>query len=208
VSQRPTPAEPAHGAVPQAHAGTHEPAAAPADDEVFQVTPGAHEPLADLAREAGARLHDSSHARRRWAAWMMLAVAIVGGAIGTSALAASAGFTRPGPVAVMAAGYLVCFIALTRALRVIPISVAYAVWSGVGITLVSASCVTHRTEAHRQRAPGRRRSRCVQRGCAVSLAVTCSMALIRPARGLGSPRCSSIITQTRRCRPGWPGPGP
>jgi small multidrug resistance pump len=137
VSRRPTPGEPAHGAAPQADAGTHGPAAAPADDEVFQVTPGAHEPLADLAREAGARLHDSSHARRRWAAWMMLAVAIVGGAIGTSALAASAGFTRPGPVAVMAAGYLVCFIALTRALRVIPISVAYAVWSGVGITLVS-----------------------------------------------------------------------
>ena len=67
----------------------------------------------------------------------MLALAIVGGAIGTSALAASAGFTRTGPIAVMAAGYLVCFVALTRALRVIPISVAYAVWSGVGIALVS-----------------------------------------------------------------------
>lgn len=112
-------------------------AAAPADDEVFQVEPGVHEPLADLAREAGARLHDASRARRRWAAWLMLALAIVGGAIGTSALAASAGFTRTGPIAVMAAGYLVCFVALTRALRVIPISVAYAVWSGVGIALVS-----------------------------------------------------------------------
>lgn len=123
--------------MPRALAGAPGPAAVPADDEVFQVAPGAHEPLADLAREAGARLHDSSRARRRWAAWMMLAVAIVGGAIGTSALAASAGFTRAGPMAVMAAGYLVCFIALTRALRVIPISVAYAVWSGVGIALVS-----------------------------------------------------------------------
>jgi small multidrug resistance pump len=112
-------------------------AAAAADDDVFEVAPGAHEPLADLAREAGARLHDASRARRRWAAWLMLAVAIVFGATGTSALAASAGFTRLGPVVVMALGYLTCFIALTRALRVIPISIAYAVWSGVGIALVS-----------------------------------------------------------------------
>jgi small multidrug resistance pump len=114
-----------------------QPAAADTDDDVFEVGPGAHEPLADLAREAGAALHDASRARRRWAAWLMLAVAIVGGAIGTSALAASAGFTRAGPIAVMVFGYLSCFIALTRALRVIPISVAYAVWSGVGISLVS-----------------------------------------------------------------------
>lgn len=112
-------------------------AASKADDEMFEVAPGAHEPLADLALQAGARLHDASRARRRWAAWLMLAVAIVGGAIGTSALAASAGFTRAGPLAVMVAGYLTCFIALTRALRVIPISIAYAVWSGVGIALVS-----------------------------------------------------------------------
>jgi small multidrug resistance pump len=125
LSFPPSPAQPAR-------------APAPADDEVFQVEPGVHEPLADLAREAGARLHDARHARRRWAAWLMLAVAIVGGAIGTSALAASAGFTRMGPIALMAAGYGVCFVALTRALRVIPISVAYAVWSGVGIALVSA----------------------------------------------------------------------
>lgn len=130
MSSRPTPAPPAR-------------AAAPANDDVFQVEPGVHEPLADLAREAGALLpdaepHDAHPARRRWVAWLMLAVAIVGGAIGTSALAASAGFTRMGPIALMAAGYAVCFVALTRALRVIPISVAYAVWSGVGIALVSA----------------------------------------------------------------------
>ena len=96
-----------------------------------------HEPLADLARTAGASLHDASRARRRGAAWLMLMVAIVGGAIGTTSLAATAGFTRPGPMAVMVLGYAVCFVALTRAVRVIPISIAYAVWSGIGITLVS-----------------------------------------------------------------------
>jgi len=137
VSSVPTRPEQARIAVPATTAGAHDSVAAPAEEEIFEVAPGAHEPLADLAREAGARLHDSSRARRRWAAWLMLALAIVGGAIGTSSLAASAGFTRAGPVGMMAVGYLVCFIALTRALRVIPISIAYAVWSGVGIALVS-----------------------------------------------------------------------
>ena len=103
----------------------------------LEVTPGAHEPLADLAREAGARLHDASRARRRWVAWAMLVVAIVFGASGTSALSASQGFTRIGPVAIVVLCYAVCFIALTRALRVIPVSIAYAVWSGIGIALVS-----------------------------------------------------------------------
>ncbi len=137
MSSVPAPPEEACIAVPATTAGAHDSVAAPAEEEVFEFAPGAHEPLADLAREAGARLHDSSRARRRWAAWLMLALAIVGGAIGTSSLAASAGFTHAGPVGVMVVGYLVCFIALTRALRVIPISIAYAVWSGVGIALVS-----------------------------------------------------------------------
>jgi len=138
VNSVPTPPEQARTAVPAGTADAHDCGAAPAEEEIFELASGAHEPLADLAREAGVRLHDSSRARRRWAAWMMLALAIVGGAIGTSSLVASAGFTRAGPVGMMAVGYLVCFIALTRALRVIPISIAYAVWSGVGIALVSA----------------------------------------------------------------------
>lgn len=111
----------AHGAIDGSGDAAHDP----------------HEPLADLARTAGARLHDASRARRRGVAWLMLFVAILGGATGTSALAASAGFSRPGPIAAMVLGYAVCFIALTRAVRLIPLSIAYAVWSGVGIALVS-----------------------------------------------------------------------
>lgn len=103
----------------------------------FDVPPGAHEPLADLAKSAGARLHDASRARRRWAAWVMLLIAICAGATGTTALSATAGFTAPGPTAVMVVCYLVCFVALTRALRVIPMSIAYAIWSGIGIALVT-----------------------------------------------------------------------
>jgi small multidrug resistance pump len=109
--------------------------------DMFAVAPGAHEPLADLAAAAGARLEESIRARRpgprRWVAYVFLAVAIVAGVTGTSAMSASAGFTRPGPTALVAVAYLACFLALTRALRAIPISVAYAIWSGVGITLIT-----------------------------------------------------------------------
>ena len=56
---------------------------------------------------------------------------------GTSALSVSGGFTAPGPTTLVVLGYLVCFLALTRALRVIPISIAYAIWSGVGIALIT-----------------------------------------------------------------------
>jgi small multidrug resistance pump len=106
--------------------------------DVFEVTPGAHEPIADLAAAAGAQLHPRPHVRRRWAAWLALFAAIVAGASGTAALSASDGLMRIGPVLAMAACYLVCFLALTRALKVIPIGIAYAVWSGVGIALVTA----------------------------------------------------------------------
>lgn len=106
--------------------------------DVFEVAPGAHEPIADLAVAAGAQLHPRPRVRRRWAAWLALFVAIAAGAGGTTALSASQGLARVGPVLAMAAGYLVCFLALTRAVKVIPIGMAYAVWSGVGIALVTA----------------------------------------------------------------------
>jgi multidrug transporter EmrE-like cation transporter len=106
--------------------------------EVFDVAPGAHEPIADLAAAAGAQLHPRPRVRRRWAAWLALFAAIFAGAGGTAALSASHGLQRFGPVLVMAGCYLVCFVALTRALKVIPIGTAYAVWSGLGITLVTA----------------------------------------------------------------------
>lgn len=105
---------------------------------VFDVAPGAHEPIADLAAAAGAHLHPRPQVRRRWAAWLALFAAIVAGASGTAALSVSQGFERVGPVLAMAACYTVCFLALTRALKVIPLGMAYAVWSGVGIALVTA----------------------------------------------------------------------
>lgn len=109
--------------------------------QLFGVEPGAHEPLADLAAAAGARIEESMHVPaprpRRWVAYLFLAVAIVAGVTGTSALSVSAGLTRPGPVVVVGLAYLVCFLAMTRALRAIPIGLVYAIWSGVGIALVT-----------------------------------------------------------------------
>jgi len=125
------PADP--GATPGRHPGHGQ--------HVFGVEPGAHEPLADLAAAAGARIEESVHAPspspKRWVAYLFLAIAILAGVTGTSALSVSDGFARPGPAAVVVLAYLACFVALTRALQAIPISLVYAIWSGIGIALIT-----------------------------------------------------------------------
>ncbi len=69
--------------------------------------------------------------------WLFLYAAIVAEVIGTSALKASEGFTRLWPSLVVVVGYGVSFYMLALTLRAIPIGIAYAVWSGVGIVLIS-----------------------------------------------------------------------
>lgn len=63
--------------------------------------------------------------------------AIFAGACGTSALARTQGFTLLQPTLITVACYALCFLTLTQALRTIPVSIAYAVWSGIGIALVT-----------------------------------------------------------------------
>lgn len=70
-------------------------------------------------------------------AWIALTLAIVAEVIGTSCLKASHGFTKPWPSAVVIVGYGASFYFLARALETIPIGVGYAVWSGVGLVLIS-----------------------------------------------------------------------
>jgi small multidrug resistance pump len=70
--------------------------------------------------------------------WLFLSIAIAAEVIATSALKAADGFTRLGPSLVVIAGYGIAFYFLSLALRGIPVGVAYAVWSGVGIVLISA----------------------------------------------------------------------
>lgn len=69
--------------------------------------------------------------------WIYLAVAIFAEVIATSALKASEGFTRLAPSALVIVGYAAAFYFLSLTLRSIPVGVAYAVWSGVGIVLIS-----------------------------------------------------------------------
>lgn len=70
-------------------------------------------------------------------AWLFLLVAIVAETIGTSALQASQQFTRAVPSVLVVAGYAVSFWFLAMALKTIPVGVAYAIWSGLGIVLIA-----------------------------------------------------------------------
>jgi small multidrug resistance pump len=64
---------------------------------------------------------------------LALAVAILCEVIATAALKSSEGFTRLWPSLLVVAGYALAFYALSLALRTIPVGVAYAIWSGVGV---------------------------------------------------------------------------
>lgn len=68
---------------------------------------------------------------------LALAFAIVAEVVATTALKSADGFTRFAPSAVVVVGYAVAFYFLSLALRTIPTGIAYAVWSGVGIVLIS-----------------------------------------------------------------------
>ncbi|MEV4778731.1 DMT family transporter [Burkholderia sp. LMU1-1-1.1] len=69
--------------------------------------------------------------------WLMLGIAIVAETIATSALKSSEGFSKLVPSAIVLAGYGVAFYFLSLTLRSIPVGIAYAVWSGVGIVLIT-----------------------------------------------------------------------
>lgn len=69
--------------------------------------------------------------------YVYLGVAIVAEVIATSALKASEEFTRLWPSLLVVAGYGIAFYMLTLSLRTIPVGVAYAMWSGLGIVLVA-----------------------------------------------------------------------
>ncbi|MFS8039082.1 SMR family transporter [Xanthobacter sp. AM11] len=70
--------------------------------------------------------------------YLYLAIAIVAEVVATSALKSAEGFTRLLPSVVVVAGYMVAFFCLSLTLREIPVGISYAIWSGVGIVLVTA----------------------------------------------------------------------
>lgn len=70
--------------------------------------------------------------------WLFLSAAIVAEVIATSALKSSEGFTKLIPSSVVVIGYGVAFYFLSLVLKSIPVGIAYAVWSGLGIVLIAA----------------------------------------------------------------------
>ena len=69
--------------------------------------------------------------------WFYLAWAILFEVAGTTSMKLSKGFMNLVPSILLFVFYAASFVALTFALRRIDVSVAYAVWSGVGTTLMA-----------------------------------------------------------------------
>lgn len=69
--------------------------------------------------------------------WLALAIAIVAEVIATSALKASNEFTRLIPSIIVVLGYGTAFYCMAISMRVLPVGIMYAIWSGMGIVLVS-----------------------------------------------------------------------
>ncbi len=71
-------------------------------------------------------------------AWLLLVCAITVEVAATTALKLSAGLTRVGPAVVSIVGYLLSLGLLAQALRLrMPVSIAYAVWSGLGTAAIA-----------------------------------------------------------------------
>ncbi|RMG57524.1 MAG: QacE family quaternary ammonium compound efflux SMR transporter [Gammaproteobacteria bacterium] len=74
-------------------------------------------------------------------AWLYLALAVVAEVVATSALKAADGFTRPVPVVLVVVGYGLAFWLLSLLLRELPVGIVYAIWSGLGIVLVTLAAI-------------------------------------------------------------------
>src|SRR5690606_25984803 len=71
-------------------------------------------------------------------AYTYLAIAICAEVIATASMKAVKGLSTPLPLLLMVCGYAVAFWMLTLVVRSIPVGIAYAIWSGLGIVLISA----------------------------------------------------------------------
>lgn len=69
--------------------------------------------------------------------YLYLLIAIIAEVAATSALKASDGFSRLTPSVVTVVGYSIAFYFLSLVLRSLPVGVVYAVWSGVGVVLIT-----------------------------------------------------------------------
>jgi small multidrug resistance pump len=70
--------------------------------------------------------------------YVFLLFAIAAEVVATSLLKSTAGFTRLWPTLACLGGYTLAFVALSQAVRHIPVGVAYAMWAGLGTAAVVA----------------------------------------------------------------------
>lgn len=72
-------------------------------------------------------------------AYTYLAIAICAEVVATASMKAVKGLSTPLPLLLMVAGYAIAFWMLTLVVRSIPVGIAYALWSGLGIVLISVA---------------------------------------------------------------------
>ena len=70
-----------------------------------------------------------------------LLMSIIAEVIATTTLKASDGFSRLWPSLIVVVGYGVSFWGLSQVVKVMPLGIAYAIWSGLGIVLVSVAAI-------------------------------------------------------------------
>jgi small multidrug resistance pump len=79
--------------------------------------------------------------------YIYLALAIVVEVIGTIALQASEGFSKPLPSVIVILGYGSAFYLLSLVLKYMPVGIVYAIWAGLGIVLISiAGAILYKQE--------------------------------------------------------------
>lgn len=71
--------------------------------------------------------------------YLYLLIAILSEVAATSALRASGQFTKLWPSVIVVIGYASAFYFMSLTLKSIPVGIAYAIWSGVGIVLISTT---------------------------------------------------------------------
>jgi len=73
--------------------------------------------------------------------YIALIIAVIFETIGTAALESSQQFTKPLPMVIMAVTYALSFYFMAQALKVMPMGLVYAIWSGLGIVLIAGAGV-------------------------------------------------------------------
>ncbi|MGQ7959652.1 DMT family transporter [Pseudomonas sp. SP16.1] len=73
--------------------------------------------------------------------YLYLAIAIAAEVVATTSMKAIDGFNKPLPLLLVVAGYAIAFWMLTLVVRTIPVGIAYAIWAGLGIVLVSIAAL-------------------------------------------------------------------